>query len=177
MIGQAFQIRKILQHCVINISPEALLKFYILRRTRRMDQIYLLSHILFKYILDCYFCKQYYTFSFFGKKEEETPTINQMLEKKSKKAKFAHSAKITAHISHLAVGGKGGRVKSILTLRGADISHQHTQKSPNQRILGRIFEKFCWSIFSSNQAILSTFSFFSKNPKNSRGGKIFKKFV
>ena len=45
-----------------------------------------------------------------------------------KKAKFADRAKITARISHLAVEGKGGRVKSVVTLRGADISHQHTQK-------------------------------------------------
>jgi hypothetical protein len=46
----------------------------------------------------------------------------------NKKAKFAHRAKITARISHLAVESKGGRVKSIVTLRGADISHQHTHK-------------------------------------------------
>ena len=40
-------------------------------------------------------------------------------------------AKITARISHLAVKGQGGRVKSVVTLRGADISHQHTQKKVN----------------------------------------------
>ena len=33
------------------------------------------------------------------------------------KAKFALRAKITARISHLAVEGKGGRVKSVVTLR------------------------------------------------------------
>ena len=46
-----------------------------------------------------------------------------------KKAKFAHRSKITASITYLAVEGKGGRVKSVLTLRGADISHQHTKKN------------------------------------------------
>ena len=50
------------------------------------------------------------------------------MTREEEKAKFVLRAKITARISHLAVEGKGGRVKSVVTLRGADISHQHTQK-------------------------------------------------
>jgi hypothetical protein len=46
---------------------------------------------------------------------------------REQKAKFAHRAKITARISYLAVEGNGGRVKSIVTLQGADVSHQQTQ--------------------------------------------------
>jgi hypothetical protein len=36
--------------------------------------------------------------------------------------------KITAHISHLAIEDKVGRVKSVATLRGPDISHQHAKE-------------------------------------------------
>jgi hypothetical protein len=46
----------------------------------------------------------------------------------NEKAKFAHRAKITARISNLAVEGRVGRVKSVATLRGPDISHQHAKE-------------------------------------------------
>jgi hypothetical protein len=62
--------------------------------------------------------------------------------------KFAHRANITVRISHLAVEGKGGRLKSIVTLRGADISHQHTQKgqicAPHENTVQLVCVKKCF---------------------------------
>jgi hypothetical protein len=64
-----------------------------------------------------------------------------------KKAKFANCAKITVRISYLAVEGKGERVKSNVTLRDADISHQHTHKCSNRlyfnlSLMTMVFEMF-----------------------------------